>query len=76
MSEQAEHPADAAGASPEEAVAVESTGHVSVDAVLRSLDDLDDRPVEEHVTVFESAHETLRAALTDAGHRSGDPTAH
>lgn len=49
------------------------TGHEAVDAVLRSLDDLADRPVEEHVAIFESAHETLRAALADAGDRAGGP---
>ncbi|QNN52615.1 hypothetical protein [Nocardioides mesophilus] len=41
------------------------TGHADVDAVLVSLEDLADRPVAEHVAVFESAHERLRAALTD-----------
>jgi hypothetical protein len=39
------------------------TGVPAVDDVLESLDDLDDQPVEEHVAVFERAHETLRGAL-------------
>jgi hypothetical protein len=53
----------------------ELTGHEAVDGVLRSLDALADRPVQEHVAVFESAHETLRAALADAGDRPGGPAA-
>ena len=39
------------------------TGDERVDAVLASLDGLDDRPVGEHAVVFEQAHEQLRAAL-------------
>ena len=39
------------------------TGDERVDAVLASLDGLDDRPVREHAAVFEQAHEQLRAAL-------------
>ncbi len=39
------------------------TGHEQVDAVLGSLDDLADRPVSEHVAIFERAHEQLRSAL-------------
>ena len=34
-----------------------------VDAVLVSVEDLDERPVDEHVAVFEDAHERLRRAL-------------
>lgn len=55
--------------------AVELTGHEAVDGVLRSLGTLDGRPVDEHVAVFESAHETLRAALASAGDRPGGPAA-
>lgn len=44
-----------------------STGHPAVDEVLRSLEDLDGRPVDEHVSAFEDAHERLRRALSDAG---------
>lgn len=42
------------------------TGHPEVDAVLRALDDLSGSPVEEHVAVFEAAHERLRDVLSDA----------
>jgi hypothetical protein len=45
----------------------EPTGNPVVDSVLESLERLDDAPVSEHVTVFESAHERLRGALADAG---------
>ena len=44
----------------------EQTGHPEVDAVLASLQELPERPVAEHVAVFESAHDRLRAALADA----------
>ena len=46
------------------------TGLASVDAVLSSLVGLEQRPVDEHVAVFETAHEQLRAALSDAGDRN------
>lgn len=39
------------------------TGNPQVDAVLASLEELEGQPVEEHVAVFERAHEQLRAAL-------------
>jgi hypothetical protein len=44
-----------------------ATGHPAVDEVLRSLDALDGRPVDEHVAAFEDAHEQLRRALSGAG---------
>lgn len=44
-----------------------ATGHPAVDEVLRSLDGLDGRPVDEHVAAFEQAHEALRQALSNAG---------
>lgn len=44
-----------------------STGTRAVDDVLASVQALDGRPVEEHVAVFEQAHERLRRAL-DPGH--------
>jgi hypothetical protein len=44
-----------------------ATGDGRVDAVLASLSDLDDRPVAEHVPVFEDAHDRLRDALARAG---------
>lgn len=51
-----------------------STGHPAVDEVLRSLDGLDGRPVDEHVAAFEQAHETLRQTLSGAGDETGDET--
>ena len=52
---------------PESAPGDERTGHPAVDAVLDSLAGLADAPVDEHVAVFESAHEALRGALANAG---------
>jgi len=46
------------------------SGNPVVDAVLASLGGLEERPVVEHVAVFETAHEQLRAALDDAGSAS------
>lgn len=48
---------------PAEAAEPVRTGHPQVDEVLASLDGLDDRPVDEHVAVFERAHDALRGAL-------------
>ncbi len=45
---------------------ITETGHAGVDAVLETLHGLEERPVGEHVAVFEAAHEHLRAALSDA----------
>lgn len=42
---------------------VESTGVAAVDEVLQHVSRLADRPVAEHVEVFERAHEQLRRAL-------------
>jgi hypothetical protein len=42
------------------------TGHPAVDAALDSLAGLDGAPVDEHVAVFEAAHDALRGALADA----------
>jgi hypothetical protein len=39
------------------------TGVDRVDAVVADVEGLGDRPVEEHVAVFENAHEQLRRAL-------------
>jgi hypothetical protein len=44
-----------------------ATGVSAVDDVLAAVEALDGRPVEEHVAVFEQAHERLRRAL-DPGH--------
>lgn len=43
------------------------TGHPAVDEVLRSLGALDGAPVDEHVAIFEEAHEQLRGTLSGAG---------
>ena len=45
---------------------VEPTGHPAVDDVIASLSDLESRSVAEHVAVFESAHDRLRGALSEA----------
>ncbi|MFT4084216.1 MAG: hypothetical protein QM638_16695 [Nocardioides sp.] len=42
---------------------VEPTGVAEVDEVLDSVDVLADRPLGEHVAVFEEAHDRLRRAL-------------
>jgi hypothetical protein len=41
------------------------TGNSAVDEVLASLGALDDAPVDEHVAVYEKAHEQLRGALDE-----------
>ncbi len=46
--------------------AAATTGHPLVDDVLASLEALEGRPLAEHVTVFEDAHDRLRGALADA----------
>ena len=51
--------------------ASDATGHPAVDAVLASLERLDDLPVGEHPPIFEEAHEALRSALAQA--RDGSP---
>jgi len=43
------------------------TGVGDVDAVLDSVEALDQRPVEEHPAVFESAHDQLRRSLDGTG---------
>ncbi|GAA4718542.1 hypothetical protein [Nocardioides conyzicola] len=39
------------------------TGVDSVDDVIRAVEELEERPLEEHVGVFEAAHTELRRAL-------------
>jgi hypothetical protein len=39
------------------------TGSAQVDTVIEAVEQLGDRPLEEHVGVFETAHELLRRAL-------------
>lgn len=41
----------------------ERSGVDEVDQVLDSVQGLDDVPIDDHVAVFESAHERLRGAL-------------
>ena len=43
------------------------TGNQRVDEVIRAVEELEDRPLEEHVGVFESAQVQLRRALDDPG---------
>ncbi|MEO5654111.1 MAG: hypothetical protein ABIN79_03070 [Marmoricola sp.] len=52
---------------PEEPMDGVRTGHQVVDGVVDSLAGLDERPVGEHVAVFEQAHDSLRRALNEAG---------
>ncbi|WP_395691706.1 hypothetical protein [Nocardioides sp.] len=57
MSEQSDRPDPSSG--PEQV----RTGLPSVDEVIAAVEELEDRPVEEHVGVFETAHDQLRRAL-------------
>jgi hypothetical protein len=41
------------------------TGSHRVDEVIRAVEELEERPIEEHVGVFESAQVQLRRALDD-----------
>lgn len=58
-------------ADPVEVVAmfapVELTGNEAVDAVLGTLDGLEDRSLGDRVQIFESAHDALRRTLNSAG---------
>ena len=54
----------------DQAAAPTQTGNPDVDSVLASLDSLSDAPVADHVAVFETAHDRLRAALTQTEHAS------
>jgi len=53
---------------PEEGV---TTGVQVVDDVLGTLEGLADQPVEEHLPIFEAAHEELRGALDGADGADG-----
>lgn len=44
------------------------TGEDRVDAVIASIEVLVDRPVDQHVAVFEQAHDELRRALDATPH--------
>ena len=52
----------------------EPTGHPTVDQVTASLQALEGLPVDQHVAVFESAHDRLREVLASGGAPSA-PTA-
>ena len=41
------------------------TGDASVDSALKVLETLDDRPLPEHVTVFETIHAALAERLAE-----------
>ncbi|WP_134742353.1 hypothetical protein [Nocardioides sp. 503] len=41
------------------------TGEERVDSVVAAIEQLRDRPVDEHVAAFEQAHDELRRALDD-----------
>jgi len=62
----AEEAPDAAPGLGQEFAEPERTGVEEVDDVLASVEGLEETPVDEHVAVFENAHERLRGAL-DAG---------
>jgi hypothetical protein len=49
-----------------DAPAAGRSSHPAVDEVLRSLERLEDVPVDEHVAAFEQAHDELRRALAEA----------
>jgi hypothetical protein len=48
------------------------TGVERVDEVIRSVEQLEERPIEEHVGVFETAHHQLRRALDAGGDDASD----
>jgi hypothetical protein len=52
------------GSGPPELV---RTGVAQVDEVIRAVEELEERPVEEHAGVFETAQVQLRRALDDPG---------
>jgi hypothetical protein len=66
MSEDPEFPgpADEPETEPPEPERVR-TGAAGVDEVIIAVEGLEERPIEEHVGVFEAAHEQLRRALDD-----------
>lgn len=70
MDDQPEQPAQSAqfgGAGEDPTVAADEapvrTGVARVDEVLAAVEELEERPIEEHVGVFETAHDELRRAL-------------
>jgi hypothetical protein len=67
MSESFSNPIFGERGEPATDAGAEGTGNADVDAVIGSLEVLDDLPVAEHVAVFEQAHESLRRTLTNRG---------
>lgn len=67
----AQEPAEADPAVPEHERV--RTGVPRVDEVIVAVEELEDRPVEEHVGVFETAHEQLRQALDAPDDAPDDP---
>jgi hypothetical protein len=51
------------------------TGVDRVDEVIEAVEGLEERPIEEHVGVFETAHEELRRALDAPQHAPADTDA-
>jgi hypothetical protein len=51
------------------------TGDVQVDRAVALLDDLDNRPVDEHVAVLEQVHACLREALSRPADAPAEPPA-
>ncbi len=56
-------PDDADPLDDEPATRPDPTGEERVDAVMEAVADLDDRPLEERVAIFEAAHGELRRTL-------------
>lgn len=59
-------------AHPDRAPEAGATGDPRVDAVLTSLDQLKDLPVEAHSEVYDAIHTQLREVLTHAGDDPGE----
>ena len=51
------------------------TGVAGVDEVITAVEELEERPLEEHVGVFETAHDRLRRALDATDNMTGDDPA-
>lgn len=50
---------------------IEPTGHPAIDEALATLVELPERPVAEHVAVFDAVHHVVRTTLADAGRADG-----
>jgi hypothetical protein len=73
--ELADEPTGEVEGEPVEAPAEEPlrTGVERVDAVVDAVSGLAERPVDEHVAVFEQAHDELRRTLDSPPDDAGDP---